>query len=124
MQGLRQTIARYLMSALMAVALLWGGCLSCPLFFGPSVNSAKNCCHPHGGCKEKPGEAKQAGGCSMQSAVLVAANAADAVTPMLSVAMVLPVAQPVTTRRASYPITLWDRGLPPDLNLLHSVFLI
>jgi hypothetical protein len=112
------------MSALMAVSLLWGGCLSCPLFFGPGVTAVRNCCHPHGGCKEKPGESKSAGACTLQSAVLVATKATHAVTPVLFVSVVLPVAQPVTTRRANSPIALSDRGSPPDLNLLHSVFRI
>ena len=121
---LRQIIARYLMSALMTATLLWGGCLSCPVFFGPGVTAVKNCCHPHGGCKEKPGETKKASACSMQSAVLSANKAADAVTPVLSVSLLLPVFQPVTTRSAGFLVPLLDRGSPPDLNLLHSVLRI
>jgi hypothetical protein len=121
---LRQIIARYLMSVLMTATLLWGGCLSCPLFFGPGVTAAKNCCHPHGGCNEKPGETKPAAACSIQSAILSANKAAVAATPVLSVSPLMPVWQPVTARTASYPIALADRGSPPDLNLLHSVLRI
>jgi hypothetical protein len=112
------------MSALMTAALLWGGCLSCPLFFGPGVTAVRNCCHPHGGCKEKPGQSKPAAACSMQSGVLTAKKAADSVTPVLSVSLLLPVLQPVTTLHARFLVPLRDRGLPPDLNLLHSVLRI
>ena len=91
MQSLRRTIVRYLMAFLAATTLMWGGCLSCPQFFGPTINAHKSCCNPHGSCKEKPGSQKAARECTIQPAVPTGTKATEASIRSLAT-VIVPVA--------------------------------
>src|SRR5579862_9772187 len=110
-------ILRYMMAALMTLALTWGNCIAC-------FPSAKACC-TH--CPETSGSEKSARDCSIQPAILATAKAPDAAA--LSLVSSLRPAEfiqhaPVDRYRSGVPVTLPDRGYPPDLNLLHSILLI
>jgi hypothetical protein len=43
------------LSLLMIVTLLWGGCISCPQFFMFPSKTEKSCCQKNGQC-ERPGK--------------------------------------------------------------------
>jgi hypothetical protein len=126
--ALRQAVIRYVMAALVTVTLIWGGCLSCSQYFVSPIKTAKACCDPHGGCKEKPGSPKSTRECNIQPAVLAKVKVLNAALQFSLISAALP-AQPgqfitQSRRPADFRFALTDRGSPPDLTLLHCVFRI
>jgi hypothetical protein len=115
----------FVMSTVLAVTLIWGGCLSCSNYFRLPAKAAGSCCNPHGGCKDKPGSPKSARECNIQPAALTSAKALDSAIQPSNVSVILPVdfiQLTISSRyHAGFPAALPDRGSPPDLNLLHSV---
>ena len=123
--ALRQAAIRYVMSALMTITLVWGGCLSCSQYF---VSPMKACCDPHGSCNRKPGTPKSTRECNLQPAVPASAKAPEAAIQVSLASAILPseLAQFATSNRrhADFSTALSEPGSPPDLNLLHSVLRI
>ena len=103
--------------------LLWGGCLSCPQFFMfPRLQ--KSCCNKTGQCernKSKPSPVKE---CKR-----VALELSGAAHPELDavelIADRLRMSNPIDVKSVSAQVDSPDAELsPPDLNVLHSAFLI
>ena len=102
----------------MVLTLLWGGCVSCPQFY-MFPGSTKDCCEKDGTCK-KPAKAKSQTDC--QRIALEPAVSPEAVMPVVLAERFLePRVVALSLRDLETPLT--DPS-PPDLNLLHSVFLI
>lgn len=118
MQLLR-TVATLAIVLLLAVALVWGGCVSCSQYF--VFASSHGCCNPTGHCGKVP--TPNAKECRI---LPVAPAKAVAVAPPVVTAVILPVAAPAPAlpvrmeREAFVPTD----ALPPDLYLHYSVFRI
>ena len=106
---------------MMVITLMWGGCISCPQFFMfPGVK--KSCCTKSGQC-ERPTKSAPAKECQrisleLQDATHLLLDLPPAVT---SSDLLAPVAAPLALRRSATPAV---EPSPPDLNVLHSTFLI
>ena len=110
-----RTLANSLLSLMMVVTLMWGGCISCPQFFMfPSAK--KSCCNKSGQC-ERPVKTAPLKECKqipleLQPSAHIHFDLPPALTP---VAVSL-----LTTQLLSPSVD----PSPPDLNLLNSIFLI
>ncbi len=118
----------FVMSVVLAITLMWGGCLSCANYFRAPAKVAGRCCHTDGSCKDKPGSPKSTSDCNIQQAALSNAKALDAA---LQPTLVSAIPQASFIPRAAlfqaqreFPAIPPDRGTPPDLNLLYSIFRI
>ena len=126
-------IANLAVAVMLTATLLWGGCLSCAQYFMFPAGGEKSCCMPSGECKkthDTPGPQQE---CRIQPMALKAAPPQLLHAPVRefleSSSFVLPLQATVLTTAATIPATyLNDRftnlPAPPDLCLLHSVFLI
>jgi len=122
-KAVRRALISSLLSPLLAIALLWGGCLSCEQFF--MWPSAKGCCAPGGQCKTKSAPAKQAGNRDCRQIAVDHQNFADTavelpVAAVFSAVLAVPAFAHPACWRADYPAD----PSPPDLQILHSSFLI
>ena len=119
---MRRTLASSLLSLLLLTTLVWGGCISCEQYF--MWPGAKTCCAPNGHCKKKTPAQKNSG----RECKQLAFDHQKSVD--------LPIDLPVVAVRAPdlplltvEPIARWSRTTvvepsPPDLQVLHSLFLI
>jgi hypothetical protein len=118
----QRAFANLLLSLLLLASFAWGGCISCEQYF--MWPGAKGCCAPDGKCKTKtPPSSQTRRECKQiafdhQKSVdfhvdlpVVAMTASD--TP-------LRMTTPLTLEFGPYPID----PSPPDLQILHSTFLI
>ena len=118
-----RAVANSLLSALMVITLLWGGCVACPHFF--MFPTAKKDCCKAGHCersksqKTSPAECKRMAIEVSRTLHLVAAE-----LPILPVAFgdLLPRIQP-DQRTPDDPFTPVEHS-PPDLQALNATFLI
>jgi len=117
-----QTFANSLLSLLLAATLFCGGCISCEQYF--MVSGAKRCCLPNGHCKTtSPAGQKTSAECQR--------IACDHQKPIDS-SMDRPAAQFVPFDPPPDPVNTHESWLdmpkieqsPPDLQVLHSTFLI
>ena len=113
-----------LLSFLMVVTLLWGGCISCPQFFMfPEVE--KSCCEKDGQCKRpaKTAPIKECKQMPLEPAGFASAHVELAVAAVVQTDIfVHPIPGPALTWiHSKAPVS---EHSPPDLNLLHSTFLI
>ncbi len=119
---MRRAISNSLLSLLLLVTLIWGGCVSCEQYF--MFGGAKSCCSPNGHCKTKNSPSQN----SERACKQIAFDHHKAVdfhidlTAMGSVKIEPPLLR-VEAREH------WRRGdpaepSPPDLQILHSTFLI
>jgi hypothetical protein len=118
----RRTIASSLLSLLLLTTLVWGGCISCEQYF--MLPQAKSCCAPDGHCKTK-NPAKQNSGPECKLIVFDHEKCVDLHIDLPAVAVV-PFDLPL---RTVMPVAAWHgttpvEPSPPDLQVLHSVFLI
>jgi hypothetical protein len=118
----RRALASSFLSLLLVTTLVWGGCISCEQYFmWPGV---KSCCAPNGHCKTKT-PAKQNPGPECKQIAFEHQKSLDLHIdlPALTVVQVdLPIC-PVQLFACSQDVN--PVGLsPPDLNVLHSTFLI
>jgi hypothetical protein len=119
-----QALANSMLSFLMVLTLLWGGCISCPQFF-MFPKTEKSCCNKDGQC-ERPTKNTPIKECKQMPLELQEFGAAHA---ELAIAEVL-----VSTIRFNTMLepaseaprseTLGSDHSPPDLNLLHSTLII
>jgi hypothetical protein len=100
---------------LIAVTLVWGGCISCEQYF--MFSGAKGCCSPGGHCKTKQTPAKQ----DCKQIAFDHHKTIDHSVELPVTAIVL-VEQPYALFRVSSRVPV-DTS-PPDLEILHSSFLI
>lgn len=119
---MRRAFANSLLSLLMLTTLVWGGCISCEQYF--MWPGAESCCSPNGHCKTK----KPASGSSRDCKQI----AFDHQKP-LDFHVDLPVVAATTTALPVVPAlntseqwhgTSPAGPSPPDLQIIHSTFLI
>jgi hypothetical protein len=117
-----RAIASSLLSLLVVTTLLWGGCVSCEQYF--MWSGAKSCCSPDGHCKTKsPDGKKERVDCKQ-----IAFEHQRAIDASLD----MPVANAVLLEAPVQQGYLAEPGAlagpidpsPPDLQVLHSTFLI
>ncbi len=119
---MRRAFASSLLSLLLLITLVWGGCISCEQYF--MFGGAKSCCSPNGHCKTKTPPSQN----SDRECKQIAFDHHKSVDLHidLPVVAVLKIELPVPTVE---PLEHW-RGAnlvepsPPDLQILHSTFLI
>jgi hypothetical protein len=120
-----KSIYTSLLSFLMVVTLLWGGCISCPQFF-MFPQAEQSCCEKDGQCKRpaKTDPIKECRQMPLEPAAGFASAHAElaAVAAVPTAIVILPVTGPaVTWIHSRAPVSGHS---PPDLNILHSTFLI
>jgi hypothetical protein len=117
-----RTLASSLLSLLLLTTFVWGGCISCEQFFmWPGV---KSCCGGNGQCKTKKSQSSQTGRECKQIA-FEHQKSVDLHVDLPVVAIVISDSLP----RIAEPLTSWSgvspiEPSPPDLQVLHSTFLI
>ncbi|MBV8830489.1 MAG: hypothetical protein JO108_14785 [Acidobacteriaceae bacterium] len=120
--NLVRALSSSLLSVLLVMTLLWGGCISCEQYF--MFGQSHGCCNPDGHCKRKaPVKNSRARDCNQ-----IAFDHQKGIDPHFD----LPV---VAVERIALPVRKvelfprWRDALPldpspPDLQVLHSIFLI
>jgi hypothetical protein len=111
------------LSLVLAVTLVFGGCLSCSQYF--MFPSSHGCCDPVGHCKRTT-PAPLAKDCTIQPMALAKATADASAPPALSVAPVqvtIAATLPADALAGAFGFSL-DHASPPNLWLLHSVLRI
>lgn len=119
-----QALANSVLSLLMVLTLLWGGCISCPQFF-MFAKAEKSCCKKDGRCERptKNAPVKECKQMPLELQELGAAHAELAVAEGLdSTILFSTVLGPGS--EAPRIQTLGSDHSPPDLNLLHSTLII
>jgi hypothetical protein len=119
---MRRVFASSLLSLLLVSTLVWGGCISCEQYFmWPGV---KSCCAPDGHCKTKAPTKEKAGRECKQIAFENHKSIDWHVD--LTIAFVTPTQLTAATvvTFARWEITNRVEPSPPDLQVLHSTFLI
>lgn len=119
---MRRVFANLLLSLLLLATLTWGGCISCEQYFmWPGV---KGCCNPNGHCKTKTPRHSHA----VQNCEQIAFDHHKSIDfhvdlPVIHVAA--SDAPPQTGELSVIPFyPRWVAPSPPDLQILHSSFLI
>ena len=117
-----RTLTSSVLSALVVVTLLWGGCISCPQFF-MFPTAAKSCCNKDGKC-ERPTKTAPVKECKRmpfgpQGSSMAHNELAVAIVEVAPVMAVL-----VGPSMAVYRDPATVEHSPPDLNVLHAIFLI
>jgi hypothetical protein len=119
--AVRRAFASSLLSLLLLVTFVWGGCISCEQYF--MFGGAKSCCSPNGRCKTKPSPSQN----SDRECKQIAFDHHKSVDfhidpPTITMAKI---ELPVPTIEA---LEHWRGALiepsPPDLQILHSTFRI
>jgi hypothetical protein len=120
----RRALASSLLSLLLVATLVGGGCISCEQYF-MFGGGAKNCCAPDGHCKSKaPGQKTPARACNQIAFDHHRHADLSLCPPVPVIASILPA--DFTPERAPMPRTEFrpSEASPPDLQILHSTFLI
>jgi hypothetical protein len=117
-----RALSSLLLSLLLVTTLLWGGCISCEQYF--MFGQAHGCCNPDGHCKRKaPVKNSQARDCKQIAFDHQKGIDFHFELPVVAVSrIVLPV-------RNVELLPRWRDAIPfdpspPDLQVLHSIFLI
>jgi hypothetical protein len=120
----RRAVVSSLLSLLLTATLLWGGCISCEQYF--MLQGTKDCCNPDGHCKTKAPSQPQDRGRECRQLAFDHHKSLHLLDVDLSAVAVLRIEVPVYTARQfprHYETALADPS-PPDLQILHSTFLI
>jgi|SRR5689334_3821476 hypothetical protein len=130
---LKETVLRAFTSSLLSLLLIatvtWGGCISCKQYF--MLPGAKDCCSGKGHCKSKPvkqnsaTETKQNSGPECKQ-IAFGSQKSFALHVDFSATTDMRVGVPVPTAGILAPradVSLIEPS-PPDLQVLHSTFLI
>jgi hypothetical protein len=118
-----RVFASSLLSLLLIVTLFWGGCISCEQYF--MWPGAKGCCAPDGHCKTKKAPTNQD---SDRECKQIAFDHQKSIDHHVE----LPAVAAVTMDLPIYNVEAFARchgtnaiePSPPDLQVLHSTFLI
>jgi hypothetical protein len=119
---MRRALASSLLSLLLFTTFVWGGCISCEQYF--MWPGAKSCCAPDGHCKTKaPAQQTSSRECKQ-----IAFGHQKSVDLHIDLPVVASGTFDVPTRRVE-PLATWHgtrpvEPSPPDLQVLHSTFLI
>jgi hypothetical protein len=119
----RRAFTSSLLSVLLLATLVWGGCISCDEYF--MWPGAKTCCSPEGHCKTKNPPSRQDPGRQCKQIDFDHQKSVDqhvdlAVVAAVQVALPVPPAETFPRWYGANPI----EHSPPDLQVLHSTFLI
>ena len=118
----RRAFASLLFSLLLLTTLIWGGCISCETYF--MWPGAKSCCAPNGQCKTKtPQPTKSSRECKQ-----IAFDHQKSLDLHIDLPLVAIVAASLPAL-VFEPFPQWSdlhvvESSPPDLQILHSTFLI
>jgi len=119
-----RSVSSSVLSLLLVMTLMWGGCVSCPQFF-MFPKAAKSCCNKSGECERptKTAPVKECKKMPLESQGLISAHAEAALAILTGESML---AAPVMDAgyRAFHAGMLLVEHPPPDLNILHSSFII
>jgi hypothetical protein len=118
----RRAFASSLFSVLLLITLVWGGCISCERYF--MFGGAKSCCSPNGHCKTKPSPSQN----TDRQCKQIAFNHHKSLDlhidlPIFAVVKVelpMPTVEALEYCRGAHMV----EPSPPDLQILHSTFLI
>jgi len=117
-----RALSSSLLSLLLVTTLVWGGCISCEQFF--MFGQSHGCCNPDGHCKRKA-PAKHSSGTDCKQIAFDHQKGIDLHfdSPVISVERIVLPARNVEL------LPRWRDALPfdpspPDLQVLHSTFLI
>ena len=120
-----KALSSSVLSLLMVVTLLWGGCVSCPQFFMFQVEAEKSCCNNDGQC-ERPTKTTPSKECKrmpLEPQGFASAHADLAVAGVVTTAVTdLSVLEACSA--APHPEAPVSEHSPPDLNVLHSTFIV
>jgi hypothetical protein len=120
-----RTFASATLSLLMLTTLLWGGCMSCDQFFMVG-SAAKKCCAPDGHCKRRSDHSKSDPSKECKQLAMEHSNFLDhTFAPVPSPQVAPAIAEPMAEHRGGF-VWVFDsvEPSPPDLQALHSTFLI
>ena len=117
-----RALASSFLSLLVVTTLIWGGCISCEQYFmWPGV---KSCCAPDGHCKTKPPTQQDPGRECKQIAFdhqkSVDLHIDLPVVAIVALDLALRTVEPLVALHSTNPV----QPSPPDLLVLHSIFLI
>ena len=120
---MRRVIVTSLLALLLVTTLTGGGCISCEQYF--MWPAAKTCCARDGHCKTKTTPVKQDSG---RECKLIAIDhqklLVHSVEPVVTAAVWIIHPVPVVERLPGSQGTKTIEPSPPDLQILHSTFLI
>src|SRR3954454_6501028 len=120
---MRRALANTLLSLLLLTTLMWGGCVSCEQFF--MWSGAKGCCAPNGHCKTRKTPVGDHEGASCKQLAFDHHKSFDLqISLPVSEYRPAPVVTPDFAGFARHDTATWAGPSPPDLQLLHSTFLI
>lgn len=119
----RKAIASSLFSLLLLTTLVWGGCISCEQYF--MFGGAKSCCSPDGHCKTKHAPANHDSGRECGQIAFDHHKSGDhhidlPVVAAIQIDLPLRPIDGLERWRGVNPV----EASPPDLQILHSTFLI
>jgi hypothetical protein len=119
---MRRAFANLLLSLLLLATVVWGGCVSCEQYF--MWPGAKSCCTRNGQCKTKAPQSQQAGRECKQIAFghqkSFQFHIDLATVAVLACELPQRITEPLTFRSSLHLV----EPSPPDLQVLHSSFLI
>jgi hypothetical protein len=118
----RRALASSFFSLLLIATLVWGGCISCEQYF--MWPGAKSCCAPDGHCKTKKTPVKQ----DSRECKQIAFDHQKSIDHHIDLPVIVAVTVDLPIRTVE-AFTLWHGASPiepspPDLQVLHSTFLI
>jgi hypothetical protein len=107
----------------MLATLVWGGCISCDEYF--MWPGAKSCCSPNGHCKTKKSPTKQSPGRECTQTAFDHHKSIDhridlPLVAAVEMAVRVPAVESVERWHGVVPV----EPSPPDLQVLHSTFVI
>ena len=111
---------------LLAVTMLWGGCISCPQFFMlPGADT--DCCDEAGRCKKKPQEPATEEQCQTMPLELQPSGGQH--SPLIPIAEVDEIADAHGAGDLGVNVWVWEDAAerehsPPDLQALYAIYLI
>ena len=119
---MRRALASSLLSLLLLTTLVWGGCVSCEQYF--MWSRSKGCCGQDGRCQktapEKPAPARE---CKQIAFEHHKSFDLHIDLPVVAVAIIQPPVPPAPAAERWSPANPVEPS-PPDLQVLHSTFLI
>lgn len=122
-----RTVTHLSLAVLLAVSLLWGGCLSCGQFWMTPIQ-AKACCDPAGHCKKSSTAPATPQECHIQAVELSDAGSAAVGSALLTSLVFVGASSsptlPLHSLAASPLPTVPGDDPPLDLCLLHSLLRI
>lgn len=127
---MRHAISSSMLSLVMVATMMWGGCISCPQFFMFPTKASKGCCQKNGQCdrgsKSTPDKSAPAKECKRMPLEPIGSDPTHGTFVLAAELTTAVVVSPVIAVLSSGPHreTPVLEHSPPDLNVLHSTFLI